>query len=147
MGLDLLCGSMSIKLGSYGYVHVQRWGWLQANKEYLLSTKKMSKEEVESLFQPCLLSKSERSPRLNYPYIQKTLEPHLLPGVFTFVYQSDCEGYWTPDECQSMLDAIELLRPYFLTISELKENMEEKEYYLEQIFQHSVHTSNEITLC
>jgi len=166
MGLDLVCGSLSIKMGSYGYVHVQRWGWLQAQKLYLLSKASTSveREQIETLFRPCLLSLSKFSPKLDYDYIRRHLQSYILPGVFTFVYHSDCEGYWTPEECQEMIETINILRPFFYQVSELRQEIEKKSnipstttdihdevhdgyYYLEPIFQHAIQHQRLIECC
>lgn len=148
MGLDLFCDGVSERVGSYGYVHVQRWAWICANRDYdCCYLDEQEKAVVEEKWNRCLLRQGTLSPVLDYEYIRKTMKSDMLPGVFTFVYHSDADGYWSDSECQSMLEAIQKLRPFFKRIPQLKNEMDENdEYYLEPIFRHSSKTGASIHL-
>lgn len=137
MGLDLICRWRSIRMGSYGYVHVQRWGWIRANMLLSVeSAKDDEKQEIQERWERALRSSSPTSPKLDYDYIYEELRSDMLPGIFTFVYHSDSDGSWSCDEAKSMLDAFETLRSYIPRIEELAEEIDQDtgKYFLEDLF-------------
>jgi len=146
MGLDLFCGAESTRMGSYGYVHTQRWAWIRANREHACSRldDKQDREACVLRWNACLLREGRFSPVLDYDYIHQTMKREMLPGVYTFVYHSDADGSWSDAEATSMLEAIQQLRPWFSKIPELEREMEDGEYYLESLFRSSRNTGNAI---
>jgi len=147
MGLDLTCGPNSIKVGSYGYVQVQRWALLQANELYYQQN--YPTQYTKEMWERTKIGEMKygKSPILDYVHMEKVLKPFLLEGVFDFCYQSDCEGYYSVDKCQTILDAFQTLKPFMNKISQLEMEMENGQYYLEPIFKYAVQHKEIIELC
>lgn len=125
MGLDLYCGNESQRVGSYSGVHVERAKWILAEAKRRTSIGNTA--QAKRLKK--LVMKTTRGVVIDYDAFQRM---DWLPGIRAFVDHSDCDGYWTPQEAEDMLDAIAILKPFF------DPSLEGQEYYLESIWKRSV---------
>ena len=156
MGLDLYCDDEHTRMGSYSYVHVQRKALLEAYILYL----RESKPEGATEYDQALLSVKNRrlannletaickddEDNINYHLLAK-LEEEMHPGIFVFVYHSDCDGVWSARDAAHILAALHFLRPYFSRIPKLFQECENNAYYLERILRISVAEGSEIRFC
>lgn len=134
MGLDLSCGDMIIKMGSYSSVHQQRVGMLKAEAKRFKSLG--MKAKAAKILQ-CITNSGD----INYRMLKRELKTILHTGVFTFV--DDEKEEWMSEDASSILEAINQLRNTFPYIEELQDHLIEnigrkKMYHLEPILQMSV---------
>lgn len=151
MGLDLVCGNRSFRFGSYGYVHRQRLAWIRANMMHVLNgmsdMDRFEKDRVRAIWSSCWDDREN----LDYKYIRKVMRPYLMEGVWTFVYHSDAEGVWTPEDAKHMLDALGVLRREFEAMPCMQDVMLEKKgnpyYFLEPLLRYSWIHGQDILFC
>jgi hypothetical protein len=128
MGLDLICGDVSIKMGSYRRVHVERRMWIEAYNKWV----------GESLI-PIGSDGSIDIEALQVYEAESEIATSVLDGLKRFVIHSDCEGYWSSYDAEAMLTTLDTIHQYFD-----KEEDDDEEYYLSEIFKHSVETNEDI---
>lgn len=147
MGLDLLCRGVHERVGSYHSVHAQRAHMMRAYVLYLRERKSNHQheldralEEVEHRRLAHKVEKAIQKDRPDYDMIYK-LQKKIHKGLLAFVYHSDCDGVWTPEEADEILDLLTRLRPFFSRIAELAEDCDEEtgRHYLEKILRVSIH--------
>lgn len=135
MGLDLVCGRYGTRMGSYTGVHRQRIGILRAEAMYRLT--RGSSDEA-ALIRGAIV---EKDGSIDYRYVRTRLRECLPTGVFAFVYHSDFDGEWTPDEASSILQDLVRLRPYLKEVPELVPYLDKDDrYHLEPILRASIET-------
>ena len=156
MGLDLFCDDEHTRMGSYSYVHVQRKALLDAyilylresegtgTTEYDRALTSVKNRRLANNLETALCKDDEDS--INYQVLGK-LEKEIHPGIFAFVYHSDCDGIWSVRDATDILAALHLLRPYFHRIPKLFQECENDAYYLERILRVSIAQESEIRFC
>lgn len=106
MGLDLFCNSYDIKMGSYTTVHKIRKYWIVAYIKYLESTN----GPIVLLYE---LKQVINDDEINYDKFTRISSDHEgFEGLKDFVDHSDCEGEWSYQEVESILETLELIRQY-----------------------------------
>lgn len=149
MGLLLFCGNMSIKMGSYSSVHIQRVGLIKAYILYLKETIPSSSNAMDNALQAVanrrlasklgtILVQGGYCPSLDTTRL-RALKADMHGGIFSFVYHSDCDGSWNPAAAASIQRALHLLRPYLKRVEELRGYLDKKsgEFYWEEILHQS----------
>jgi len=135
MGLDLYCGNMVQRFGSYSIVHKVRILWIKAYSMWL-----KSQDKDNSM----LLATIKTDNDINYKKFG-TLQIQTMgfEGLYAFVYHSDCDGSWDVEEVEIILETLNLIKLYLKELSLLffEEN---GDYYLEKILKHSLATYNQI---
>lgn len=143
MGLSIFCGEMNMKVGNYSTVHEQRTGWLRAEAK--------RHESVGRRYEAKAIFNVIKNNEIDYSLLAYLNDNFLLDGTKEFIYHSDCEGYWTPQHCQLILEAIDRLRPFLRDTKEcgcpLYMHSLTNQYYLENILNESVKSSNNIYFC
>jgi len=135
MGLDAFCNGLSVRVGSYSTVQEQRVGWIKA----------------EALRQPesadKILAVLTKEGGIDYEAFDNLPCDLLLVGTRAFVYHSDCDGEWTAEESEWILEAIDTLpladtkecgSQWFMTA--------DGEYYLSALFRESVKSGERVRL-
>jgi len=140
MGLSIVCGDITVKVGNYSTVHEQRTGWIRAEAK--------RHESVGRTHESQTILKTIEDDNINYNNLVYLNSNFLLDGTKEFIYHSDCSGYWTPRHSQLMLDAIDRLRPFLIETKEcgspLYMNSLTHQYYLENILRESVEKNENI---
>lgn len=135
MGLEIYCGDISMKVGSYSEVHRQRVGWLKAEA--------MRLDEQGEYDQAQLVYECFRNHEIFYGKL-KQIRKIVLPGSWAFVHHSDCEGTWESHEAQQILEAIETMRNYLQRTRECSVRFHDNQYYLERVLRCSAYTGQTI---
>jgi len=140
MGLDLFCtGTESIKMGSYSTVQQIRIHWIFAYIQYLQATSPSS----------ALIKQLERCVQnndINYHKFSnlRSQDEIGFSGLYGFVYHSDCEGIWEPEEVEDIMSTLDLIRVYLKAITFSWHFYNENEYYLEYMFKFAVENDENI---
>jgi hypothetical protein len=150
MGLDLFCGEEYARAGSYSIVHVQRNALLRAYILYLRESTPTGKTEfdraLEGVENRRLVNSLENAvvdkDGVDYDILDK-LQHRIHPGIYAFIYHSDCDGIWTPDECKQILEILHPLHPYLARIPEMYVD-DSGHFYLHSILSYSVETGQDI---
>jgi hypothetical protein len=140
MGLDLVCGDISIKMGSYSNVHNIRAYWIKAE---IIYQKQQGNYDIAKAMED-VIKKDKYGYKIDYEIF------NLLPwdlGTEKFVYHSDCDGIWTSDESKKILETLDKLRDIMLKIEEFKYYFCDGEFYLEKILKYSMKNNKIIYFC
>lgn len=138
MGLDIACGRLVERVGSYSGVQRQRVVWIQAE------IKRQEALGNNGLVQQ--MKKSIRSTEhVDYEAFEKT--DGWLDGTRAFVDHSDCDGTWDASEAMSILEAVTTLEPFFDEETKKYYFNEDGHYYLRDILVHSVRYKKDIMFC
>jgi hypothetical protein len=140
MGLDLFCtGLESIKMGSYSTVQEVRLHWIFAYIQYLQNTNPSSTIIKE-------LNQCVQNNDINYEKFFKLRNQGDIgfSGLYDFVYHSDCEGIWEPEEVKEIMITLGLIRKFLRPITFSWHFYNENEYYLENMFKHSIENDKNI---
>jgi len=151
MGLDLFCGEMYVRAGSYSSVMVQHVAILRAYLVHLResdpigATDAMDKalQHVENCrtarkIEACLRGDTDYD-----EHSLRMLSRHLHPGLVHLVLGCRSKGSWTPYEAREVLLCLKTLRPYFSHVPALDVN-DKGEYYLEAILQCAVRNGENV---
>lgn len=138
MGLDIVCGALGERVGSYSGVQRQRIAWIrsEARRQESINNKSTAKAMRETI-----LSTQE----IDYSLFEKT--DGWLEGTQAFVNHSDCDGTWDPDEAAAILEAVQTLKPFFEAEDLDYYFYEDGSYYLDEILRHSVTHNQDIVFC
>ena len=138
MGLDLICGSVSERCGSYSYVHEIRYLLLCALKEYLEMETTNYNEKVDYL---CQLITKENT--IQYDKADPTKHVHFykkkLNGFFPFIFHSDCDGSLSSYEAKQFLKTFDIVKDYV----DYSLKYDDK-FFLDSIFRKSISSGQEI---
>lgn len=138
MGLDLICGSVSERCGSYSYVHEIRYLLLCALKEYLEMETTNYNEKVDYLCQ--LITKEntiqydKSDPTKHVLFYKKKLN-----GFFPFIFHSDCDGSLSSYEAKQFLKTFDIVKDYV----DYSLKYDDK-FFLDSIFRESISSGQEI---
>ena len=135
MGLDIVCGDLNERVGSYSGVQRQRIAWIEAESK---RQKSMGNVKAAEAMKKVIVSADE----IDYALFEKT--DGWLPGTRAFVDHSDCDGMWDAYEAAEILEAVRLLKPFFETDDYFDED---GEYYLEEILRYAVKHQKDILFC
>ena len=151
MGLDLFCGDMYVRAGSYSTVLAQHAAILRAYLFHLCesdpvgATDAMDKalQHVENRrtarkIEACLRGKTDYDENA-----LRTLSRHLHPGLVHLVLGCGSEGSWSPYQAREILLCLTTLRPYFCRVPALDTN-DKGEYYLEAILRCAVRDGEDV---
>jgi hypothetical protein len=138
MGLDLICGSVSERCGSYSYVHEIRYLLLCALKEYLEMETRNYNERVDYL---CLLITKENTIQYDKADPTKHVLFHKkkLNGFFPFIFHSDCNGSLSSYEAKQFLKTFDIVKDYV----DYSLKYDDK-FFLDSIFRESISSGQEI---
>ena len=142
MGLDLYCNGKSEKCGSYNMVQTIRY-LLLVGLKYYLETEHMDKEE-EIDYIVSLLGKSNQVVYEKYCSVKNSkLKVLGVYGLLPFIFHSDCDGRLSSYEAKIFMDAWEKTKEYM--DDSLKYYNDE--FYLQDIFEESIESDEEICFC
>lgn len=138
MGLDLICGSVSERCGSYSYVHEIRYLLLCALKEYLEMETTNYDEKVNYL---CQLITKENTIQYDKadPSKHALFYKQKLNGFFPFIFHSDCDGSLSSYEAEQFLKTFDIVKDYV----DYSLKYDDK-FFLDTIFTESVDCDQEI---
>lgn len=143
MGLDLICGDIHMKCGSYSSVQKIRHELLVGVKYYLES---FSPEKEDLIDYLCSLLKEKDT-------IQYHKENHMknrelgnlcLDGFFPFIFHSDSNGSLSSYHAKQFLETWDMIEEY-IDSPLLKEK--DRTFYLNDIFQKSIDLCEDIQFC
>lgn len=137
MGLDLVCGSISERVGSYSGVHRQRAAWIYAESA---RQKSLGNKNLSDRMRKTIISED----KINYRDFDRIED--WLPGTKAFVSCSDHDGFWSQIESKDILDAVRILEPFFRRIDFILD-FHQKQYYLKNILEYSVQNNENIYFC
>lgn len=114
MGLDLYCGDVSVRVGSYSTVHVIRNFMIKLLVFWLAhGSHNLSSENVQrltELFQEMVRNDYD----VDYVYIEKNLQTLTREftrlgwlGLFNWIFHSDCDGTFSSDDSKEVLSFLE----------------------------------------
>lgn len=139
MGLDIACGDLSLKVGSYENVEKTHYLLLVALKDYLELETENYDEKVDYL---CDLIKNKNC--IHYDEISKTKNllfmKDELDGFFPFIFDSEYTTTMCDYEAERFLHTFDIVKDY--VHPSLKN---EDDFYLSSIFEESVESGNSIT--
>ena len=148
MGLDMCCGNMRFRMGSYSCVMVQVQGVLRA---YILFLKESTPRHVRTEMDVALQRVENR--RLARAIEDcgedetrlRALSPRMYKGIVQLVLGIPSLGSWTAVEAREVLQALAIVRPYLSRIPELEPYLEKKSVLpVESILQASVRSGDNI---
>jgi hypothetical protein len=140
MGLDLVCGDIIIKMGSYSSVQEQRALLL---KGYIMWLHDQGIHETAKTIGKCVKKRKDGF-EIDYKNLDMEL---LMPGMKAFIFHSDCEGEWSVQDAKDILESLEELRPFFQKIQGFDYYCIDDRYHLEDILEKSVQSYRSIQFC
>jgi len=141
MGLDLYCGGVYMKMGSYSTVQRVRVRWILAYASYLEKEKKQGGGDTIQKLRSVVSSSSEE---IDYDrFCQIPLEEE---GLSRFVYHSDSDGSWTSEDASYIQETLNKIRDELRELEPFHFE-EDGEYYLEELLEESVRTGGNISFC
>ena len=148
MGLDLECDGKIMRMGSYSSVHVQRAGLMMATIHRATAT---GDPRGASLLQSVLSPENEidyKILRSIRPFFENDEDNDHMKGLYLFVYHSDCEGAWSPEDAGTILAWFQDLHPWLPRVKILSPYIDPSsgEYHLESLFARSVASDSPIVL-
>ncbi len=154
MGLDLCCGSVSVRVGSYSSVHRVRNYLIQSIINYLKATSE--NESNNNLYDLVnisakkelleLLGKVIIDDEINYDNLEKIqMELSLinLNGFTCFINHSDYDGMIDSSDADDFIKTLDIVKDYMDTSCYHEDN----EFYLKEIFEESSKTGETIWFC
>jgi len=135
MGLDIYCDKESIKVGSYSNVDKIKKEWIKAYIDYL--------NEINETELANLLYEVIKDDNINYLLFNRIV---LDFGLKSFVSHSDYDGIWTSNEAESILDTLNIIKPYLIKYNNYNFGPGNI-YYLEPVLKESRDTGIDITFC
>lgn len=137
MGLDIMCGSLGVKVGSYSGVQQQRVAWIKAES---MRQDSLGNKEMATNMNTVICSRGIR-----YDFFTTIVD--WLPGTRAFVDHSDCDGVWDCCEAKDILEAVKILKPFFSKDDADLYFETDGEYYLKGILSYSVRHHKDIVFC
>lgn len=141
MGLDVGCGDVIGKVGSYTNVQKIRHLLLVGLKEYLETETENYDEKVDYLCElieePNTVQYQKMDFKKNILFMRDDLD-----GFFPFIFDIGDSGSMSSREVRRFLETFDIVKEYIH--HELKHN---DEFYLDFVFQEAVNTSSELTFC
>ena len=143
MGLDLICGDTNVKCGSYSSVQKIRYELLVGVKYYLESFFPEKEELIDYL---CSLLKEKDTIQYHKedPRKNRKFGELFLDGFFPFIFHSDCDGSLSSYHAKQFLETWDMIEEY-IDSPLLKEK--DRTFYLNNIFQESIDTGEDIQFC
>lgn len=140
MGLDLTCGNVHIKCGSYSSVQKIRYQLLVGLKYYLES---FFPEKENLIHYLCSLVKKKDTVQYHKEDSSKNRElgELFLNGFFPFIFHSDSDGCLTPYEAKQFLETWDIVEEC-IDCPLVKEK--DRSFYLYHIFKESIKTGEVI---
>jgi hypothetical protein len=154
MGLDLCCGSVSIRVGSYTSVHRVRNFLIESLIRYLeITSEGKSTDNVYDLVdfnaKKDLLSLLKRviiNGEIDYNYLSE-ITPELsllnLNGFTCFINHSDCDGMIDSFDASEFIKTLNIVENYM----NKEVYFEDNQFYLKNIFIESSETGDDIVFC
>ena len=143
MGLDLICGNIHIKCGSYSSVQKIRYELLVGLK-YYLEYFFPEKDTLIDYLCSLVIEKDKVQYHKEDSKKNREFQELFLHGFFPFIFHSDCDGYLSSYEAKQFLETWDIIEEY-IDSSLLKEK--DRSFYLEEIFQKSMKTGEDIRFC
>lgn len=102
MGLDLVCGAVLQRFGSYSSLHMFRYQWIEAEacRQERRGCHEVAAHMREILYGDRFIDYETFVERRDIPW---------LPGTRALIDHSDCDGEWSPVEARMILKAHHLL--------------------------------------
>lgn len=141
MGLDLICGNIGIRVGSYRRVHIERKLWVEAYNNWVATLKEDEEEAPIPINSHDYKITEADMEALESHTANTEVAVEILDGLKRFVIHSDCEGYWSPYDAEAMLTTLDTIKQHF------DDDDDDDEYYLTEIFKHSIDTNENIQFC
>lgn len=142
MGLDLECGNISIRVGSYSTVHDVRKYLLETIINYI----KFS-NNFEDIIKEILLDEISNvfsNDKIDYEKFDGLLMAYELDGFNCFINHSDYNGMIESIEAKKFIDLCDKLNNYFDKNNIYYRN---NKFYLYDIFKYSSQTGDDIYFC
>lgn len=143
MGLDLICGDIHMKCGSYSSIQKIRHELLVGVKYYLEYFFPEKEDLIDYL---CSLLKEKD--RIQYHKEDRNKNRELgdlyLDGFFPFIFHSDCDGSLSSYHAKQFLETWDIIEEY-IESPLLKEK--DRTFYLNDIFQESIRSGEDIQFC
>ena len=138
MGLDLICGDMDIRAGSYSAVHLVRIYLLETIKNYLIKNDEDNSliKDIEDLHNGTIIDYEK------YDKIRTMLIIEDLNGFDCFINHSN--GVIHPNNASLFVNQCDKLYDYFDRDEYYFDN---NQFYLYEIFKHSSDTCEDIIFC
>jgi len=138
MGLDIACGHIIERVGSYSGVQRQRVVWIKAEAR--------RQEVLGNIGSAQQMKKSIRSSdHVDYETFEMT--DGWLDGTRAFVDHSDCDGIWEASEAIAILEAVTTLEPFFDEDAKSYYFDDHGHYYLRKILMYCVRHKKDIVFC
>lgn len=154
MGLDLCCGSVSIRVGSYSSVHRVRNYLIQSIINYLKATSEnksnnnlcdlvdiSAKKELLELLDKVIVDDDINYDKLEN--VQMELSLINLNGFTCFINHSDCDGMIDSTDADDFIKTLNIVKDYM----DKSYYHEDDEFYLKEIFEESSNTGEDIWFC
>lgn len=139
MGLDIACGDLSLKVGSYENVEKTHYLLLVALKDYLELETENYDEKVDYL---CQLIKNKNC--INYDEISKSKNllfmKDELDGFFPFIFDSELSTTMSDYEAKRFLQTFDIVKDHVHHSLKFI-----NEFYLSSVFEESIESGNSIT--
>ena len=139
MGLDIACGDLTLKVGSYENVEKIHYLLLVALKDYLEFETEDYDQKVDYL---CEIIKKENciqydkiSNRKNFLFWRDELD-----GFFPFIFDSELSTTMSDYEAKRFLQTFDIVKDHVHQSLKFV-----NEFYLSSVFQESIDSGNEIT--
>jgi hypothetical protein len=170
MGLDLECGEMYIRVGSYTTVHKLRSVLVRCTYEYIKNKENntIQKNLIEHLEKIIIgdtyvgvfaSSVGYKHIHNNYSEIHRLLLNYNCEGLLLFVCHSDCEGYHSVNEVKKIIEWLKQILSFEKSELILYKNnfIDEmlkpdsaslyERFYLTKIFEYSLEINQQIEYC
>ena len=139
MGLDLICGTMHIRVGSYSYAHLIRIKWIKACIAFLREA-----NPTDVLAQ--LLEQTCNTQIPNYRLFSDIQsDTNIFAGLKCFVDHSDCDGEWESADCIKIFITFCFIKKYLKIIDPTDFNSDT--YYLEPVLKYAIDVDQKISFC
>lgn len=141
MGLDVACGDVSAKVGSYENVQRTHYLLLVGLKEYLETETENYNEKVDYLSdlieKPHTVQYQKRNFMKNILFMRDELD-----GFFPFIFNIGDYGTMSSGEAKRFLETFDIVKDYLH--HDLKYD---DDFYLDFVFQEAIDTSSDLTFC
>ena len=141
MGLDLTCGDIDVRVGSYGFVNILKIYLLETIKNYIIKNNIDDDlpKEIDEIITNGNIDYNK------YINIQHKLIFYNLYGFDCFIYHSDCNGIIESYDSKYFIELYDTLEDYFD-----KDNFHygpNNTFFLYNIFKYSANSGQDIYYC
>lgn len=145
MGLDLYCNGISAKCASYSTIQKIRYDLLISLKDYLeIELMYEIDSDEKDIMVEYIMDLCEKRNSINYKkqnlFFENYFRKYSINGFFCFVFHSDCSGTIDSYQAKQFMKTFEIVKDYIP--NDLKN--QENNFYLNQVFQESIHSSEDI---